>query len=172
MRQRTRLIVCSAGLLVLAAAAATAIFLVTRSGRPADRLVGSWEGEGTGQANLNMNFGEGPGPGPSGKFDAAATLRTSIKATFSRDGTMTMSWRSEGDGIRFSFDVPDPKKRGDVGRWTVVRTDGDAVVVRLINPEHPDAPEWRVVFRGGDEFTATPVDPSKGTDPIRFRRTR
>ena len=170
MRRRTRLIVCSAGLLVLAAAATAAIVLVTRSGRPADRLVGSWEGEGTGQANLDMNFGENPGPEPSGKFGAAATLRTSIKATFNRDGTMTMSWRSEGDGIRFSFEVPDPKKPGDVGRWAVVRTDGNAVVVRMIRPEHPDAPEWRVVFRGGDEFTATPADPSKGTDPIRFRR--
>jgi hypothetical protein len=170
MRRQTRVVLCLAGLLGVAAAATAAYFLMIGSAQAADRLVGSWEGEGTGRSNMSMNFAENRGTGSLGKFDAMVTLRTSIRATFNRDGTMTMSWRSEGDGIRFSFEVPDPKKPGDVGRWTAVRTDGDAVVVRMINPDQPEAPEWRVVFNGGDEFTATPVDPSKGTDPIVFRR--
>jgi hypothetical protein len=165
MRKRGRLILCAAG---LTAVAVVAVFLVVRPGRADNRFVGSWEGEGTVRANLSLNLGENAGPG--GALGGAAALRTSVKATFHRDGTMTMSWRSEGDGIRFNFEVPDPQKPGDVGRWAVVRTDGDAIVVRIIDPGRPDAPEWRVVFRGADEFTATPTDPSKGTDPIVFRR--
>lgn len=165
MRKRERVIL---GVAVLLTVAVVVVFLVARSGRAGDRLVGSWEGEGTGRANLSVNLSGTPGSG--GAFDGAVKLRTSIKATFHRDGTMTMSWQSEGEGIRFNFQVPDPQKPDNVGRWVVLRTDGDAVVVRMIDPGRPDAPEWRVVFRGGDEFTATPADPSQGTDSIRFRR--
>jgi hypothetical protein len=172
MRHRTRLFVISTIVLALVASIITACVLMLRSAQPVDRLVGSWKGEGTGPAKMNMNFGENTGVGNSGKFDATLTVRTSVQATFNRDGTMTMSWRSEGDGLRLSFDVPDPKKPGDIGRWAVVRTDGDAVVIRMGDPEHPDSPEWKVVFRGRDEFVATPVDTSNGTDPLQFRRVK
>jgi hypothetical protein len=170
MRNRSRVVLWSAGFLAVAAGATVAVILVVRPGRDTDRLVGSWQGEGTGRTIMSMNFGEAPGPGPRGKSDLPVTLQTSIRATFNRDGTMTMSFRSEGDGIKLSFEAPDPKNPGDVARWAVVQTDGDATVVRLIDPEHPEAIEWRIVFHGADEFSATPTDPSKGTDAIMFRR--
>lgn len=172
MRKRTRAVLWSVGFLAVAAVAAVAVVLVVRPGRAADRLVGSWQGEGAGRTNMSMNFGENPGPGPRGNFEAPVTLRTSIRATFNRDRTMAMSWRSEGDGIKFSFEAPDPEKPGVVARWAVARTDGDAVVVRLVDPEDAEAIEWRIVFHGADEFSATPTDPSKGTDAIVFHRVR
>ena len=85
-------------------------------------------------------------------------------------GAPRMAWRSEGGGWNFFFDVPDPKKPDDVARWTLVRANDDAVILRVIDPEYPAAPAWRIRFRGSDEFTAIPADPSKGTDPIVFRR--
>jgi hypothetical protein len=115
---------------------------------------------------VSINVGENRDP--RDKLEGTVSQRTFVKATFNPDGTMTMSLCSEGDGIRVSLKVPDESRPGDVARWTVVRTDGDAVVIRLVSPEHPDAPEWRVDFRGRDAFSAPPVNPSKGA--IQFRR--
>jgi hypothetical protein len=147
MRKRKRLVLCSAGLLAVVAA----IFLATQSGRTADRLVGSWEGEGT-----------------------IGLVRTSAKATFNRDGTLTLFMRTEGgDMIPYSDEVPDPQKPGNVGRWRVGRTEGDVAVLRIIDPDQPHFPDLRITFRGDDEFAMTPMDSSPpDLEWVVFRRLR
>ncbi len=136
------------------------------------QLIGSWVGEGSSRSSLAMRFDQKSQSTSPSTLDASPLLQTSIQATFRGDHTMTMSWSSDGDGIHFSFEIPDPKQPGDVGRWKVVRNDGDAIVLRIIHPEHSAAPEWKVEFRGTDEFLATPTDPSQEANPLRFRRRR
>jgi hypothetical protein len=163
MRKRTRAILWSAGALaVIAAGAAAVIFVVTRSGGGADRLVGSWEGQGDERTRIQGMIGEG-------KVDFPLSLRTTSSATFHKDGTLDWSLRAEAEGFQFSFTVPDPNKPGDVARWEVVRSGRDGLVVRLVGP---DGPEYAVSFRGDDEFAMTPVDPAKGTGTIVFRRVK
>jgi hypothetical protein len=146
MRKRKRLVLCSAGLLAVVAA----VFLATQSGRTADRLVGSWEGEGT-----------------------MGLLRTSGKATFNRDGTLTLFMRTEGgDMIPFSTEVPHPQNPGNVARWRVGRTEGDVAVLRIFDPDQLVS-DLRIAFRGDDEFAMTTMGSSPpDLEWIVFRRLR
>ncbi len=167
MKSRVRIVLALAGLLVLVAACAITIFVwKDHYGDARDRFVGAWQGEGSARPTMSVNLKQ---PSPA-NFNAPIALRTSIQATFERDGTMRMSWSSRAEGFHFSFDVPDPKKPGDVSRWRATRAADGSILLRLMEPDNPAAPEWRVTFNGKDEFTAVPSDPAKGTDAIVFRR--
>lgn len=163
MRKRTRVILWSVGGLGVIAAVATAVILLaSRPGRAADRLVGSWEGQGDERTRMEGVVGKE-------KFDLPLALRTAAKATFHKDGALDFSFRAEAEGFHFSFEVPDPKKPGEVGRWEVIRSDPGDLVVRLTFFP-PTGHEYRVSFRNPDEFAMTPVDPATGTGTIVFRR--
>ena len=59
MRKRTWVILWFIGVTVVIAVAATAVALwVNRSGRGADRLVGSWEGQGDARTGIEGKIGE------------------------------------------------------------------------------------------------------------------
>ncbi len=59
MRKRTRIILWSVGALAAIAAGATVvILLVSRPGRAADRLVGSWEGQGDERTRFEGTIGK------------------------------------------------------------------------------------------------------------------
>jgi hypothetical protein len=161
MRKRTRVILWSVATLgVIAAGAAAVIPIVSRPVRAADRLVGSWEGQGDERTRIQGMIGEG-------NVDLPLSLRTTAKATFHKDGTLDWSFRAGAKGFQLSFTIPDPAKPGDVGRWEIIRSQRDSLVVRLAGP---DGPEYTVSFRGDDEFAMTPVDPAKGTGTIVFQR--
>lgn len=162
MRKRTRIVLWSFAVLAgLASLAATAFFLArTTIPTPAERMVGSWTGEGAEKTRLDVGIA-------GGEAGLPLSLRISIKATFRRDGTLEWSQLAEGNGFRLTIEVPDPKKPGDIGRWEVLRAEGETWVVRIIGP---GGPEYTVSFRGPDEFTMTPVDPAAGTATVLFRR--
>ncbi len=163
MGKRTRVILGSVvGLAVIAAGAMAVVLLVTRSGRTADRLVGSWEGQGDERTKLEGVIGKE-------NVNLPLSLRTAAKAAFHKDGTLDWSFRAEAEGFQFSFEVPDPKKPGEVGRWQIVRSEWDSLVVRLTFFP-PAGHEYRVTFRNPDEFAMTPIDPATGTGTIVFRR--
>jgi hypothetical protein len=159
MSKRMRVILVLS-LVILASAGTAAAIVVYRNGVSADRLVGTWEGQGQEQTRMQGTIGEGD-------INVPLSLRTWAKATFRKDGTLDWSFRAENEGFNFSFQVPDPLKPGDVARWEVMRSDWAGMVVRLFGP---DGPEYVLTFRGADEFSMTPTDPTKGTGTIVFRR--
>jgi hypothetical protein len=114
---------------------------------PQEWVVGLWEGEGEVQSQFSMK-------GPGGEIPPTwlPPLRSSIRAEFRQDGTMTWSQHDSGSGFQFSFTMPDPNQPEKECCWEVVRTEGRAMAVRL-----PQG-EFRFEFRNANEFTLTYPD--------------